>query len=124
MNLIIAEKKSVGQAIAAVLCVKGSKGGYIEGGGYVISWCAGHLLGLAQADAYGEQYAKWRYADLPILPKVWKHEVLKDKNKQLKTPTELMKRTDMETVVNACDSKGRRINLPFSLRTCQMQKAY
>ena len=55
MNLIIAEKKSVGQAIAAVLCVNSRKEGYIEGGGYVISWYAGHLLGLAQADAYGEQ---------------------------------------------------------------------
>jgi len=114
MNLIIAEKQSVGQAIAAVLGVKGRKDGYIEGGGYVISWCAGHLLGLAQADAYGEQYAKWRYADLPIIPKVWKHEAAKDKGKQLKTLTELMRRADVDTVVNACDA-GREGELIFYL---------
>ena len=114
MNLIIAEKQSVGQAIAAVLGVKGRKDGYIEGGGYVISWCAGHLLGLAQADAYGEQYSKWRYSDLPIIPKVWKHEPSKDKGKQLKTLTELMKRADVDTVVNACDA-GREGELIFYL---------
>ena len=83
MKLVIAEKPSVAMSLAAVLGANEKKDGYLEGGGYLVSWCVGHLLELAQPEAYGEQYARWRYADLPILPETWKYEVPKDKKKQL-----------------------------------------
>ena len=71
MQLIISEKPSVAQTIAAALGVKGKQDGYIEGGGYLISWCVGHLVQLAEAAAYGEQYRKWQLDSLPILPEEW-----------------------------------------------------
>ena len=66
LRLVIAEKPSVAQTIAAALGVKGKQDGYIEGGGYLISWCVGHLVQLAEAAAYGEQYKKWSFESLPI----------------------------------------------------------
>lgn len=111
-TLVIAEKPSVAQNIAAALKVSGRKDGYIEGGGYLISWCVGHLVGLAAADAYGEQYAKWNYDTLPILPKEWQYTVATDKGKQFKILKELMHRTDVSEVVNACDA-GREGELIF-----------
>ena len=111
-TLVIAEKPSVAQNIAAALNVGGRKDGYIEGGGYLISWCVGHLVGLAAADAYGEQYAKWNYDTLPILPKEWQYTVATDKGKQFKILKELMHRTDVSEVVNACDA-GREGELIF-----------
>ena len=66
--LVIAEKPSVAQSIAAVLGAREKKDGFIEGNGYLVSWCVGHLIGLAEAAAYGEQYKKWSYDSLPILP--------------------------------------------------------
>ena len=83
MKLVIAEKPSVAMSLAAVLGANEKKDGYMEGGGYLVSWCVGHLLELAQPEAYGERYARWRYGDLPILPETWKYEVPKDKKKQL-----------------------------------------
>lgn len=65
---MIAEKPSVAMSLAAVLGATKRKDGYLEGSGYLVSWCVGHLLELAQPEAYKEQYAKWRYEDLPILP--------------------------------------------------------
>ena len=65
--LVLAEKPSVSQAIAAALGVKGKKDGYIEGNGYIISWCVGHLVGLANADNYEARYSRWAREDLPIL---------------------------------------------------------
>ena len=111
-TLVIAEKPSVAQNIAAALKVSGRKDGYIEGGGYLISWCVGHLVGLAAADAYGEQYAKWNYDTLPILPKEWQYTVATDKGKQFKILKELMHRADVSEVVNACDA-GREGELIF-----------
>ena len=111
-TLVIAEKPSVAQNIAAALKVSGRKDGYIEGGGYIISWCVGHLVGLAAADAYGEQYAKWNYDTLPILPKEWQYTVAADKGKQFKILKELMHRADVSEVVNACDA-GREGELIF-----------
>jgi len=69
MKLVIAEKPSVAMSLAAVLGANEKKDGYLEGGGYLVSWCVGHLLELAQPEAYGEQYAKWRYGDLPTCRK-------------------------------------------------------
>ncbi len=112
MKLVIAEKPSVGAAIAAALSVTGKKDGYIEGSGYIISWCIGHLVGLAEAAAYGEQYRKWSYDSLPILPQEWKYTVAADKGKQFKTLKELMHRADVSEVINACDA-GREGELIF-----------
>ena len=112
MKLVIAEKPSVAQSIAAALGVKGKKDGYIEGGGYLISWCVGHLVELAEAAAYGEQYKKWSYDSLPILPRDWQYTVSADKGKQFKTLKELMHRADVTEVINACDA-GREGELIF-----------
>lgn len=90
------------------------KDGYLEGGGYLVSWCVGHLLELAQPEAYGEQYARWRYGDLPILPEEWKYEVPKDKKKQLDLLCRLMKDKRVESVVCATDA-GREGELIFRL---------
>jgi DNA topoisomerase-3 len=102
--LIIAEKPSVSREIAAVLGSNQKRDGYIEGNGYIVAWCFGHLLELAALDAYGEQYAKWRYADLPIVPQDWKYTVSKGKAEQVKILKELMYRADVDCVVNACDA--------------------
>ena len=112
MQLVIAEKPSVAQSIAAVLGAKEKKDGYMEGGGYLVSWCVGHLIGLAQADAYGEQYKKWSYETLPILPHDWQYTVAADKGKQFKILKDLMHRGDVSEVVNACDA-GREGELIF-----------
>ena len=72
MKLVIAEKPSVAKSIAAVLGANARKDGYLEGGGYTVSWCVGHLVELADAAAYEERYGKWQLADLPILPEHWR----------------------------------------------------
>ena len=112
MKLVICEKPSVGAAVAAALGVREKKDGYIEGNGYVISWCIGHLVGLAEAAAYGEQYRKWSYDSLPILPQEWQYTVAADKGKQFKILKDLMHRADISEVVNACDA-GREGELIF-----------
>ena len=112
MKLVICEKPSVGAAVAAALGVREKKDGYIEGNGYVISWCIGHLVGLAEAAAYGEQYRKWSYDSLPILPQEWQYTVVADKGKQFKILKDLMHRADVSEVVNACDA-GREGELIF-----------
>ena len=76
MKLVIAEKPSVAMALASVLGARTRKDGYVEGNGYIVSWCVGHLVGLCDASEYDEKYKKWRYEDLPIVPKCWKHKVL------------------------------------------------
>ena len=93
MRLVIAEKPSVAAALAAALGVKNKKDGYMEGGGYLISWCVGHLVELAEAAAYGEQYKKWSYDSLPILPQPWQYTVFKDRQKQFKILKDLMRRS-------------------------------
>lgn len=103
MQLVIAEKPSVGLALAAVLGADGKKDGYMEGNGYLVCWCVGHLLELARPEAYGEQYVKWRYADLPVLPASWKYEAPEDKKKQLNLLCRLMKDKRVTSVVCATD---------------------
>ena len=112
MKLVICEKPSVGAAVAAALGVREKKDGYIEGNGYFISWCIGHLVGLAEAAVYGEQYRKWSYDSLPILPQEWQYTVAADKGKQFKILKDLMHRADVSEVVNACDA-GREGELIF-----------
>ena len=114
MKLVIAEKPSVAMSLAAVLGATERKDGYLEGSGYLVSWCVGHLLELAQPEAYKEQYAKWRYEDLPILPENWKYEVPKDKKTQLALLCRLMKEKRVDSVVCATDA-GREGELIFRL---------
>ena len=112
MRLVIAEKPSVAMAIANVLGAKSRNDGYVEGGGYIMSWCFGHLAELASADVYNERYAKWRYDDLPIVPQNWEYSVGKDKMKQFELLQELMNRPDVTEIINACDA-GREGELIF-----------
>ena len=114
MKLVIAEKPSVAMSLAAVLGATERKDGYFEGSGYLVSWCVGHLLELAQPETYKEQYAKWRYEDLPILPENWKYEVPKDKKTQLALLCRLMKDKRVDSVVCATDA-GREGELIFRL---------
>ena len=111
-RLVIAEKPSVGNSIAAVLGVKDRKDGYIEGRDYIVSWGFGHLAELANADTYDEKYAKWRYDDLPIVPANWKYKIPRDKYSQFETLKKLMNRADVSDVINACDA-GREGELIF-----------
>ena len=74
-KLVIAEKPSVARAIAAVIGADQKRDGYLEGGGYLVSWCVGHLVELAAPEKYETKYEKWWYEDLPILPDPWKYEV-------------------------------------------------
>lgn len=114
LKLIIAEKPSVAQSIAHVLGATTRKDGYTEGGGFLVSWCVGHLIGLASADAYDAKYSKWAYEDLPILPERWQYAADRDKEKQLAVLRALMGRADVDAVVCATDA-GREGQLIFQL---------
>lgn len=114
MRLVIAEKPSVAQSIAKVIGAYERKDGYVEGSGYIVSWCVGHLVGLAQADAYDEKYKKWNYADLPIIPKQWKYVVGQATKKQFSILKDLMKRDDVTELIEATDA-GREGELIFRL---------
>ena len=112
MKLVIAEKPSVGSGIAAVLGVKTRGDGYIEGNGYIVSWCVGHLVGLADAAQYDEKYGKWNREHLPIIPISWKYVVFDGKKKQFNILKRLMNRKDVTEVVCATDA-GREGELIF-----------
>ena len=114
MILVIAEKPSVAQSIAKVLGATSRKDGYLEGNNYIVSWCVGHLVGLADASSYDERYAKWRYTDLPIVPEEWLFEVPKDKAQQFKVLRDLMKDKRVTELVCATDA-GREGELIFRL---------
>ena len=112
MRLVIAEKPSVAQSLSAVIGANARRDGYLEGNGWRVSWCVGHLAGLADADSYDPKYAKWRYDDLPILPSDWKMSVGRDKKKQFDILKKLLCAPDVTEVVNACDA-GREGELIF-----------
>ena len=114
MILVVAEKPSVAQSIAKVLGATSRKDGYLEGNNYIVSWCVGHLVGLADAISYDERYAKWRYDDLPIVPEEWLFEVPKDKAQQFKVLRDLMKDKRVTELVCATDA-GREGELIFRL---------
>lgn len=101
-------------AYAKVLGAHGRQDGYLEGSGYLISWCVGHLVELAPPSAYGERYVKWNIADLPILPEKWQYLVSASTKKQFFVLKKLLHRADVETVVNSCDA-GREGELIFRL---------
>ena len=114
MILVIAEKPSVGAAIGKVLGASCRKDGYLEGNNYIVSWCVGHLVGLADASSYDERFANWRYGDLPIVPEEWLFEVPKDKQKQFKVLCDLMRDKRVTELVCATDA-GREGELIFRL---------
>ena len=111
-RLVIAEKPSVAQSIAKVLGSMARKEGYMEGSGWLVSWCVGHLAGLAEPGVYNPAYDKWRKEDLPIVPENWHFTIGKDKRKQFDALRTLMRREDVCEVVNACDA-GREGELIF-----------
>ena len=110
-------------SLSKVLGATSRKDGYMEGGGWLVSWCVGHLVELAPADAYDPRYSKWAYDDLPILPDPWQFQVLPDTRKQFNTLRQLMGRDDVDTVICATDA-GREGELIFRLtyNLCQCTK--
>lgn len=112
MYLVLGEKPSVAQALAKVLGVRQRKDGYLEGNGWIVSWCLGHLAEYVPPEAYDEKYRKWEFSDLPILPGDWKLAVAKDKKKQFEVLKMLLNRSDVDYVVNGCDA-GREGELIF-----------
>lgn len=103
MKLVIAEKPSVAMALASVLGARTRKDGYVEGNGYIVSWCVGHLVGLCDASEYDEKYKKWRYEDLPIVPECWKHKILEGTKKQFGILKKLMRDSQVDEVICATD---------------------
>ncbi len=114
MKLLISEKPSQAFAYAKALGVKGRKDGYLENNEYIITWCVGHLISLADPSIYDDKYKKWNYDDLPILPPNFKYVISKDKEKQFKVVKWLMQRKDVTEIVNGCDA-GREGELIFRL---------
>ena len=104
MKLVLAEKPSVAQSIAKVLGAAKREDGYLEGNGYVVSWCVGHLVELAQPEAYDAKYSKWAYADLPIFPMNWQYEISASTKKQFGILKKLMAREDVASLVCATDA--------------------
>ena len=113
-KLVIAEKPSVAQSIAKVIGAEKKRDGYLEGNGYLVSWCFGHLIELAAPDAYDPKYQKWKKEDLPIFPEPFRYEVTERTRKQFRKLQELMKREDVSSLVEATDA-GREGELIFRL---------
>lgn len=114
MKLVLAEKPSVAQALAKVLGANKRCDGYLEGSGYIVSWCVGHLVELSPPEIYNETYAKWNLADLPILPTAWRYQVSPSTKKQFGILKQLMQREDVKSLVCATDA-GREGELIFRL---------
>lgn len=112
MKLVIAEKPSVALDVARVLGASQRREGFCEGSEYLVSWCYGHLAGLADAGTYDERYAKWKLEDLPILPSPFRFLIAPDKQEQFDVLRTLMNREDVTEVINACDA-GREGELIF-----------
>ena len=104
MKLVLAEKPSVAQSIAKVLGATNRQDGYLEGNGYLVSWCIGHLVELAPPNVYDAKYVKWSIADLPILPQKWQYLVSASTKKQFGILKDLMNRPDVDGIVNSCDA--------------------
>ena len=114
MKLVLAEKPSVAMSLSKVIGANQRGDGYMEGNGYLVSWCVGHLVELSQPEAYDEKYAKWRYDDLPILPDHWRYQVSASTKKQFGILKKLMQRKDVESLICATDA-GREGELIFRL---------
>ena len=114
MELVITEKPSVAQSIAQVIGARERCDGYLKGGGYIVSWCVGHLVELATPDSYDEAYKQWSYNTLPIMPRDWKYVIKKDTRAQFKILKKLMMDRDITAIVCATDA-GREGELIFRL---------
>ncbi len=114
MQLVIAEKPSVARSIAEVIGAAEISDGYMEGNGYLVSWCVGHLVELAQPESYGEQWKKWTYESLPVKPETWQYEVKSDTKAQYDVLFRLMHRKDVTATICATDA-GREGELIFRL---------
>ena len=114
MQLVITEKPSVAQSIAHVIGADKRKDGYMEGSGWLVSWCVGHLVELAQPESYGEQWKKWTYESLPIKPEEWRYEVKENTKAQYDVLYRLMHRDDVDAVICGTDA-GREGELIFRL---------
>ena len=112
--MIVAEKPSVAMSYAKVLGATSRQNGYLEGNGYLVSWCVGHLVELAPPNVYDAKYVKWSIADLPILPQQWQYLVSASTKKQFGILQKLMHRPDVDSIVNSCDA-GREGELIFRL---------
>ena len=125
MKLVIAEKPSVAQSLARVIGATKRQDGYLEGGGYLVSWCVGHLVELSAPERYDERFAKWRLEDLPILPERFLYEVSAGTSKQYQILKGLMERLDVESLVCATDA-GREGELIFRLvyNQCRCKKPF
>ena len=113
-RLALAEKPSVAQAIAKVLGASKRCDGYLEGNGWLVSWCVGHLVELAEPESYDEKYSKWRYEDLPIFPEKWKYEVSPGTRKQFAIVKQLMLSDRVEEIC-CCTDSGREGELIYRL---------
>ena len=111
-QLVIAEKTSVARSIATVIGADEKQNGYWQGGGYLVSWCIGHLVSFAEAGQYDEKYCKWKYEDLPILPQPWQFVVPDEKKQQFEVLRALLNRPDVDSVTAATDA-GREGELIF-----------
>ena len=114
MKLVITEKPSVARSIATVIGADEKQNGYWQGGGYLVSWCIGHLVSFAEAGRYDEKYCKWKYEDLPILPQPWQFIVPDEKKPQFEIVRSLLNRPDVDSVTAATDA-GREGELIFRL---------
>ena len=112
MKLVIAEKPSVARSIAAVIGATDRQEGYLQGNGYIVSWCIGHLVSFADAGMYDKRFRKWRYEDLPIIPESWRLTVPPDKRERFDTLRTLLRSEEVSEVINACDA-GREGELIF-----------
>ena len=112
--LVVAEKPSVAASIAAALGANHRGDGYVEGGGFLVSWCLGHLVEQAEAGDYDPGYAKWTRGDLPIIPEQWKYRVIPETRKQYDTLTKLMNDERVTEIICATDA-GREGELIFRL---------
>ena len=113
-RLALAEKPSVAQAIAKVIGATKRCDGYLEGNGWLVSWCVGHLVELAEPESYDEKYSKWRYEDLPIFPEKWKYEVSPGTRKQFAIVKQLMLSDRVEEIC-CCTDSGREGELIYRL---------
>ena len=125
MKLVVAEKPSVAMSLSKVIGADKRQDGYLEGNGYLVSWCIGHLVELSAPERYNERFAKWRLEDLPILPERFLYEVSVGTSKQYQILKGLMERPDVESLVCATDA-GREGELIFRLvyNQCRCKKPF
>lgn len=123
MKLVITEKPSVAKSIAKVIGADKRGEGFLEGNGFLVSWCIGHLVELSPPEVYDEKLVRWRYEDLPILPKRWQYQVQMATKKQFDVIEKLIHRNDVQSLICATDA-GREGELIFRLvyQQCHCKK--